>query len=77
MNFNLAEIEFRTKSGEDRSIICTSNMTLVKILAESKKENKQKLALVKSKGIRTKDKRSIDTWDLIDNKRKTISLSSW
>lgn len=77
LNFNIAEIEFKTMKGEDRKIVCTSNMTLVKIMAEAKKQNKQKLAKIKSNGIRTKDARTVDTWDLVANKRKSISLSSW
>ena len=53
-------------------------MALVKIISETKKQNKQKIAKkIDGKGIITKDPFSVDSWDLLDNKRKTISLKSW
>ena len=52
-------------------------MPLVKALSALKKEDRKRFLSEKSSGIRTLDKRSIDTWDLIDNKRKTMSLAAW
>ena len=77
--FNIAEVKFKTLKGEDRTILCTSNMPLIKILAEAKKENKKKIAASASRatGIRTRSPHTIDTWDLVENKRKTVSLGSF
>lgn len=77
LQFNVAEINFKTKDNLDSSIICTSNTTLIKILAAKKEEDKKKLVVFKNSGINTKDKTSVLTWDLVDNKYKTINLSSW
>ena len=78
LNHNIAEISFVTNDGSESQGIFTSNMALVKIISETKKQNKQKIAKkIDGKGIITKDPFSVDSWDLLDNKRKTISLKSW
>lgn len=77
LQFNVAEIKFKTNTNTDSSVICTSNTTLIKILAAKKEEDKKKLMNFKNSGIKTKDKNSVLTWDLIDNKYKTINLASW
>lgn len=78
LNHNIAEISFVTKDGNETQGIFTSNMALVKIISETKKQNKQKIAKkINGKGIITKDPFSVDSWDLLDNRRKTISLKSW
>lgn len=77
LNNNIAEIKFRAKDGKDSSIVCTSNMTLVKVMATKKKADKQKSVKATSRGIKTRDSTSVNTWDLIDNKMKTINLMSW
>ena len=77
LQFNLAEIEFTTVDNTESSILCTSNTALIKILNTKKQKDKKELANLKSSGITTKDLRSVLTWDLIENKYKTISLNSW
>lgn len=77
LQFNIAEIKFRTKDGEDRMFFCTSNIPLVNIMKAKKKADKKKLVESKSSGIHTKDKRSVNTIDLIDMKEKTMMLNSW
>lgn len=77
LQFNIAEIEFRTLDGKDDSIICTSNIPLMKVLETKKPEDKKKIKDIKNNGITTKDIKSVLTWDLIDNKYKTISLNAW
>ena len=78
MNHNIAEISFRTKDGSDSQGIFTSNLALVKIISLSKAEDKKKVAKkIDGKGIITKDPFSVDSWDLVDNRRKTIFLKSW
>lgn len=80
LNFNLAEIRFKTLDGKDSTIVCTSNTTVIRLFSFAKDHDKEKLKQIASgdsKGIKTKNKRTIDTWDLIDNRIKTMSLSSW
>lgn len=77
LQFNIAEIEFRKIDGSDDNIICTSNAALLKILETKKKTDKEKLINFRGSGINTKDIRSVMTWDLVDNKYKTISLNAW
>ena len=77
LQFNIAEIEFRKLDGSDDSIICTSNVALLKILETKKKEDKEKLINFRGNGINTKDIKQVLTWDLVDNKYKTISLNAW
>lgn len=52
-------------------------MSLVKALTALKKDDQKRFLTERSTGIRTADKMSVDTWDLIDNKRKTMSLAAW
>ena len=77
LNFNIAEIQYLTNEGQQRSIVCTSNTSLVNVFNTKKQADKQAFTKENSVGIKTKDRSSVDTWDLIANKRKTVSLSSW
>jgi len=79
LSFNLAEVKFKTLKGEEKTIFCTSNLAFIKIIAEAKKENKKKIASSSSHsaGIRTRSPFYVDTWDLVENKRKTIALRSF
>ena len=77
LNFNIAEIEFKTKSDEKATVIGTANTSLVKVFSEKKDVDKQKAAKLKSSGMRTKDSTSVQIWDLVENKPKTIMLSAW
>lgn len=77
LNFNIAEIEFKTKSDEKATVIGTANTSLVKVFSAKKDVDKQKAAKLKSSGMRTKDSTSVQIWDLVENKPKTIMLSVW
>lgn len=77
LNFNIAEIEFKTKSDEKATVIGTANTSLVKVFSAKKDVDKQKAAKLKSSGMRTKDSTSVQIWDLVENKLKTIMLSAW
>ena len=77
LNFNIAEIEFKTKSDEKATVIGTANTSLVKVFSAKKDVDKQKAAKLKSSGMRTKDSTSVQIWDLVENKPKTIILSAW
>ena len=75
--FNIAELKFKTVDGADASGIFTGNMPLVEVMQAAKATDKKKIAKKKAAAIRTKDPFSIDAWDLVNNKRKTVSLRSW
>lgn len=77
LNHNIAKIEYTTLDHKPRSMVCTSNTTLIKILSRIKENDVKKAASLKSNGIRTKDLTTIDTWDLIENTRTTMSLADW
>ena len=77
LQFNLAEIEFKTLDGKDASIICTSNTALIKILSTKKPEDKKKLVKFRGAGIKSKDPKYVKTWDLVNNTYKIIFLKSW
>lgn len=42
LNFNIAEIKFKTKDGNESQIVCTSNTTLVKLFSVEKENEKKK-----------------------------------
>lgn len=75
--FNIAELKFKTVDGADAYGIFTGNMPLVEVMQAAKAADKKKIVKKKAAAIRTKDPFSVDAWDLVDNKRKTVSLRSW
>lgn len=77
LNYNIAELSFKTKDGKDTNVVCTANTTLVKVLSLKRKSDKKKAIKLKSNGIHTKDSLSVNVWDLVENKMKTVSLKSW
>lgn len=77
LQFNIAEVSFKTIDEKDSKIICTSNAALIKILQCQKLEDKEKLVKFKGPGINCKDKDFVKTWDIQNNTFKTISLNSW
>jgi len=77
LNFNIAELSFKTMHGKNANIICTSNTTLIKVMSLQKDKDKKEVSSLKSDGIHTNDTTTIDTWDLVDNHIKTVSLKSW
>ena len=78
LQFHVAQLNFKTLEGEDRTIICTSNSSLINVFNFKKDDKKAKEKLLgNATGIRTKDLNSINTYDLIDKKIKTIPLGYW
>lgn len=77
LQFNIAEIEFKTVDGKDDSVICTNNTALIKILDTKEPEDKKKLVKFRGPAIKSKDPKSVLTWDLVNNTYKTIYLKSW
>lgn len=77
LQFNIAEISFRTIDGSDSRILCTNNTALIKILQTDELKDKQKLIKFKGPNISTKNPKYVMTWDLKDNTFKNIFLKSW
>lgn len=80
--YNLAEIQFKTKDGLSRTIICTSNQALIKVFSLAKAEDKAKVKLTKasfssSSASKKGASNLITTWDLHANSFKTIYLKDW
>lgn len=79
LEFNVAEISFKTKDGEDRELLCTSNAALAKLLQMSSQEPEAKAKAAKLRGsvIKSKDKSCVLTWDVENGKFASIWLDSW
>ena len=61
-----------------KEIVCTSSTRFIRVFSMLKESDK-KHALKKTAndGIRTKDKHSILTYNLLENKYNTVSLDFW
>lgn len=78
LQYNLVHMKFRPKGhAVMKEIVCTSNTRFIQVF--SKLKESQKKAALKSKfdGIKTKDKDSVLTYNLIEDKYNTIDLSMW
>ena len=75
---NIVHLKFRPKNHLTmKEIVCTSNTRFIAVFSALKDSLKKKALKVKVDGISTKDKTSIMTFNLIDNKYNTIDLSVW
>lgn len=75
---NIVHLKFRPKNATTmKEIVCTSNTRFIAIFSALKDSLKKRAFLAKSDGISTKDKTSVMTFNLIDNKYNTIDLSMW
>ena len=78
LQFNLAHIKFRP-SGDVvmKDIVCTSNTTFINMFSKLKESDKKKAARAKNQGIRTKEKKQVLTYNLLENKYYTLPLDMW
>lgn len=75
---NIVHLKFRSKNAAVmKDIVCTSNTRFIAVFSALKDSLKKKALRTKFDGISTKDKTSIMTFNLIDNKYNTIDLSMW
>ena len=75
---NIVHLKFRPKKAVAmKDIVCTSNTRFIAIFSALKDSMKKKALNTKIDGISTKDKTSVMTFNLIDNKYNTIDLSMW
>lgn len=58
-------------------ILCTSHTAIIKIFNMKKESDMQKVTNFSSDGISCKEDDRVLTWDLIDNKLKTVLVRSW
>ena len=75
---NIVHLKFKPKNAVAmKEIVCTSNTRFIAIFSALKDSMKKKALNTKIDGISTKDKTSVMTFNLIDNKYNTIDLSMW
>lgn len=78
LQFNLAHIKFRPKNAiVMQDVVCTSNTTFINVFSKLKTTDKAKALRTTNSGIRTKDKSSVLTYNILDNKYYTIDLGLW
>jgi hypothetical protein len=76
--FSISEIEFKPKNSDRfQRMVCTSNTRFINVYNVLKEADKRKKIKTPFIGIYTKDPKSVDTYDLVEGKRKTICLKSW
>ena len=77
LNHNVAEIKFLKSDGSESKVFGTSNVALIKVFSAKKDKDKIKAKYLNSNGMRSKKSNSVEIWDLIENKQKTMILKSW
>ena len=77
LNHNVAEIKFLKSDGSESKVFGTSNVALIKVFSAKKDKAKIKAKYLNSSGMRSKKSNSVEIWDLIENKQKTMILKSW
>lgn len=77
LQFNLAELKFKTRVGVEKQMICTSNAALIKVFSAIVHEDKKRYVKFASNGFHCKEKDLIKTWDLEENKLKSVNLKEW
>lgn len=78
LQFNLVHLRFRPKGHTTfKEIVCTSNTKFIKVFSALKESQKKRAMAVKSDGIKTKDKDSVLTYNLLEGKYNTVDLGWW
>lgn len=82
LTYNLAELQYATKNKKLKTIVCSSNETLIHVLTKKintnpKNDKPVEVKVSKKNKFKTHDKMSVLTWDLMDMKFKTVDLSNW
>ena len=77
LNHNVAEIKFLKSDGSESKVFGTSNVALIKVFSAKEDKDKIKAKYLNSSGMRSKKSNSVEIWDLIENKQKTMILKSW
>ena len=78
LQFNLVHLRFRPLNhAVIKDIVCTSNTRFIQVFSSLKESDKKKALRSKFDGIKTKDKSSVLTYNLLEGKYNTIDLSMW
>ena len=79
LQFNIAHIKYKPKGDVVmKDIVCTSSTRFIAVFSMLRESDKKRaLKKTREDGIRTKDKNSILTYNLLDNTYNTIDLSLW
>ena len=74
----LVEIEFFPKDAKKaESVFCTGNVRFINVYKKARPADKQKQLRSPFVGMSTKDPTSVDVYDIVAGRVKTISLRSW
>ena len=78
LQYNLVHLRFRPKGHATmKEIVCTSNTRFISVFSSVKASQKKKALRSRFDGIKTKDKNSVLTYNLIEGKYNTVDLSMW
>lgn len=77
--YALCVLEFTTKDKKPERMLCCSNVRFINSYKAAKQKDMEKALTSPWKGLKTKDKMSTMTYDLVDGKVKTVMLfpNSW
>ena len=77
----LLELEFLPKdakdAGEKKALFCTGNRLFANVFQAARPSDKKKRLKTPSAGMHTRDPLSVDVFDVVDGRVKTVSLRSW
>ena len=78
LQFNLVHLRFRPKGKSTfKDIVCTSNTRFIKVFSMLRESQKKRALSTKFDGIKTKDKDSVLTYNLLEGKYNTVDLGWW
>lgn len=78
LQFNLVHLRFQPKGHTAfKEIVCTSNTKFIKVFSSLKESQKKRAMATKFDGIKTKDKDSVLTYNLLEGKYNTVDLGWW
>ena len=78
LKYNLVHLRFREKNHATfKEIVCTSNTRFIEVFSALKESDKKKALRSRFDGIKTKDKSSVLTYNLIEGKYNTVDLNMW
>ena len=78
LQYNLTHMRFKPRGHATwKEIVCTSNTRFIQVFSALKTSQKKKALRSRLDGIKTKDKTSVLTYNLLEGKYNTIDLSTW
>lgn len=78
LEFNVAELEFKSLDGKDCKTLCTGSLALIDVLKACKPQLKEAAATKhRNGGMRSPNNSCVHVWDIVEMKPKSIPLESW